>query len=426
MATVKYRLQSNSNNAQIYVRFSISRDLVFQEKIGMTICASEWSKEKSLPKQRDAESKALAVKLRALANEIHKSYNEAAMNGARLTKDWFKGVIDSFFNREAKLPENDNFLSVYLNKIIEINKFSGNIKQSTNRKFIQLQSKILSFEAFKKHKYLISEIDSTFLVDFREYIISEYRLMDSSANAQLRVLKTVLRNAHSNGKTVQHQVYSFKIKQVRSVKVFLSFDEVAKIRDTNMVGTNLNYAKDWLVIGCYTGQRVSDLLRMNKSMISTRIDNEGDKFQILELIQEKTKTAVSIPLHPEVQNILKKYKGDFPPTFGVTKDSNFVLFNRYIKRVCEIAGINNVISGRVFNKTLRKNEIVSTEKYKLVTSHICRRSFATNFYGDNRFTTPQIMAITGHKSEAVFLSYIGKTSNDHALQTAKTFKQIAI
>lgn len=35
------------------------------------------------------------------------------------------------------------------------------------------------------------------------------------------------------------------------------------------------------------------------------------------------------------------------------------------------------------------------------------------------------MAIKGHKTERTFLSYIGKTSSDHALQTAKTFGEIS-
>ena len=51
-------------------------------------------------------------------------------------------------------------------------------------------------------------------------------------------------------------------------------------------------------------------------------------------------------------------------------------------------------------------------KYELIGSHICRRSFATNNYG--KFTNAEIMAVTGHKSEAVFLKYIKITPSEHA------------
>jgi hypothetical protein len=45
-------------------------------------------------------------------------------------------------------------------------------------------------------------------------------------------------------------------------------------------------------------------------------------------------------------------------------------------------------------------------KWELVISLIDRRSFATNHFG--KIPTPIIMAATGHKSESLFLKYMGK------------------
>ena len=51
------------------------------------------------------------------------------------------------------------------------------------------------------------------------------------------------------------------------------------------------------------------------------------------------------------------------------------------------------------------------EKWRLISSHICRRSFATNHF--NKMTNKQIMAVTGHKTEKSLLTYIGKTDSEH-------------
>jgi integrase len=164
---------------------------------------------------------------------------------------------------------------------------------------------------------------------------------------------------------------------------------------------------------------------MNRSKIFTKTDSDGDSFRFIDLIQLKTGKHVTIPIHDEVEQVLQKYDGNFPPLFrGSTPKSNATTFNECIKKVCELSGISQIMKGRIYNEELKRNEIVETSKYNLVSTHICRRSFATNFYGDKRFTTPQIMAITGHKTEITFLQYIGKTSSDHALNTAKTFKEI--
>jgi hypothetical protein len=58
----------------------------------------------------------------------------------------------------------------------------------------------------------------------------------------------------------------------------------------------------------------------------------------------------------------------------------------------------------------------SFPKWQLMSSHVCRRSFATNTYG--KLPTPLIMQITAHSTEKMFLGYIGKSSMDFAQQIA--------
>ena len=237
--------------------------------------------------------------------------------------------------------------------------------------------------------------------------------METTAVRFIKNLKTVLFDAEQNGKSIHYQIRGFSTGTTNTeYKVFLSFDEIEKIKDVTTLNTDWNIAKDWLVLGCYLGQRVSDLLRMNKRMIYTKTDSEGNTFRFIEIKQQKTGEKVVIPIHDEVETILNKYNGDFPPTFANNFDSNAVLFNRHIKKVCELAGIQEMIKGKVYNEDKKKNEIVETEKYNLVSSHVCRRSFATHNY--IKVPTPIIMAVTGHKTEKEFLNYIGKDFNDQS------------
>ena len=127
----------------------------------------------------------------------------------------------------------------------------------------------------------------------------------------------------------------------------------------------------------------------------------------------------------EVEKILEKYNGDFPPVFSSDKSSNDTLFNRYIKKVCKLAGINEIVKGLVFNEEENRNEIKDTEKYNLISSHTCRRSFATNFYGNPKLPTPIIMAITGHKTEKTFFDYIKKDPADYVISSARVFKELS-
>jgi integrase len=48
-------------------------------------------------------------------------------------------------------------------------------------------------------------------------------------------------------------------------------------------------------------------------------------------------------------------------------------------------------------------------KWKLITSHSFRRSFATNYY--KIIPTPIVMNITGHTRESTFLKYINQQAD---------------
>lgn len=425
MATVSYFLRNKTANTKIQVQLSISRDVKLRTSTELIINSNDWSTDTKFPKQNNPENKNLSRQLRELSNYILNEYNIDFTNGIIFDNFWLKEKIGKFFNRIEVKTDDSIFLN-YLQNFTDFKRSTSSYTDCTLRKYNNLKDRFTQYQKKKKKTFLLQDVGAKTLIDFKNYLISDCDLMETTAVRFIKNLKTVLFDAEQNGKSIHYQIRGFSTGTTNTeYKVFLSFDEIEKIKDVTTLNTDWNIAKDWLVLGCYLGQRVSDLLRMNKRMIYTKTDSEGNTFRFLEIKQQKTGEKVVIPLHDEVETILNKYNGDFPPSFANNFDSNAVLFNRHIKKVCELAGIHEMIKGKVYNEDKKKNEIVETEKCNLVSSHVCRRSFATNFYGNKLFTTPQLMAITGHKTENMFLNYIGRTADDWAMQTAKTFKKLS-
>ena len=139
---------------------------------------------------------------------------------------------------------------------------------------------------------------------------------------------------------------------------------------------------------------------------------------LLEFTQVKTGKNMTVPLHQKVLEILKKRKGKFPYAISDQK------YNAYIKKVCEIAEIDEVVSGSKKSETeegsgIYRKEAGTFKKWELVTSHIGRRSFATNFYG--KIPTTYLIYVTGHSTEQMFLTYIGKSNKDIAMELTSYF-----
>ena len=424
MATVSYYLRNKTANSKIQIQLSISRDLKLRTTTELIINHNDWSSDTKLPKQNKPENKIISKTLRELSNYILNEYSNDFAKGVLFDNYWLKNKINNHFNR-IELKENDSVFLVYLKNFIAFKESISEYTECTIRKLKNLQERFNQYEKKKKKTFLIINIDKKTLIDFRNFLIVDCNMMETTATRFIKNLKTVIFDAENNGKQINHQVRRFSAGTTNTeYKVFLSFEELEKIKEVQTINKELETAKDWLIMGCYLGQRASDLLRMNKKMIYTKTDAEGNSYRFIEITQQKTGNEVVIPLHDEVETILKKYDGDFPPRFANTQDSNTTLFNKHLKKVCEIAGIHDIVKGKVYNEHKKKYEILEIEKCYLVSSHVCRRSFATNFYGNKMFTTPQLMAISGHKTETMFLQYIGKTKDDWAMQTAKTFKEL--
>ncbi len=151
---------------------------------------------------------------------------------------------------------------------------------------------------------------------------------------------------------------------------------------------------------------------------------------VIELKQQKTGKNVTIPVLDDTKEI---YENGLPYKITIQK------FNNYIKELCKLAKIDNLVKGSKICMVDDKGNVIEKDdkgkypvkvvkrtiagtykKYELISSHSCRRSFATNKYGE--LPTPLIMQITAHSTEKTFLNYIGKSTLDFASQIADFYK----
>jgi len=426
MATVKFLLQSNSDSAPVYCRFTNGRALNIKVKTGLVCDAEKWSKTKGSPIPKNEATKKLKSQLENLSTVIGETFNSDNSRGISIDKFWLQNVIDNNFDRRP--ADDSEYLTSIAQHYIESLPFkvSDNgqkvgVTPATVGKYKNILKLILEFEQTHKKRYLVKDVDTKFRTAFIHYLTNEKKITSNTVGRYLKFIKTFVLDARKRGIEISPQIESFKGYTIKTPKVILTFDELEIIKQQQFTHDRLNTARDWLLIGCYTGQRVSDLLRMNKGMIQKI---EGFKF--IELTQVKTKKTVQIPIHDEVANILKRYNGNFPPIFTANQSSNSAQFNGYLKTICKQAGLTDLTEGYLRNDETKDYESGTFEKWRLITSHTCRRSFATNFYGLEQYPTPLLMNITAHSTEKQFLDYIGKKPIEYSLQLAKIWATEAV
>jgi len=423
MATIKFILQSKSESAPIYLRLSLGKDNSIKRKIGLNINPKNWSRVTGLPLQNYADEKNLTTELLDLKTFIIKKLNVANSNGVEVAGEWLTAQIDINFNRTEAVDL--DYLTNYGEYLIKNLKYKvtkqgkTGVSVSTRKKYRTIVNKLIAFDKYKGKLTKLTDVNLKFRSEIIDYFNKEDKLSDNTIGRYLKFIKSICIDAKLNDYKTSKQLEHFKGFTIAVPKVILSLEEIEQIKSTKFINDAHNIARDWLIIGCFTGQRVSDLLRMKSSFIEHIQDYD---FIVLE--QVKTKKTVQIPIHFEVQEILDKRNGEFPPTFANSIDSSKAMFNRYLKQLCKIAEINTVVKGKKFDEIKKRFIWGSYEKHELVSSHICRRSFSTNHYGNPLFPTPILMNITAHSTEKMFLEYIGKKPIDYSLQLAKIWQKI--
>lgn len=424
MATVKFLLQGTSGNVPIYLRLSAGRGNAPKRKTYLNIDPKDWSSARGFPKPNNASNKNLTSKLRKLEGFVLDKLNDAVVNQVEVDGNWLQLQIDSFFGKSS--VDDSDYLTSYGELFLKNLKYRANektksvgVSDNTRKKYRTIVNKLIAFDTYNKSKTRLKDVDLKWRNEFIRYLDEVDRLGDNSIGRYLKFVKSICLDAEKNGYSVNKQLKNFKGYSVEAPKVVLNFEEIDKIGSTIYLDEKLKITSDWLIIGCYTGQRVSDLLRMNKSMIK-RI--RGHEFIVLT--QQKTKKLVHIPIHKKVREILDKRNGNFPPDFTTNIESSKALFNRYLKQVAKIAEIDKEEKGLKYDPDSKRKILGKFPKYELVASHICRRSFATNFYASEIYPTPLLMNITGHSTEKMFLTYIGKEPLDYGLQLAKIWQDL--
>ena len=369
MATVKFYLQDKNSKKKSSLRLFFNySNKVLKYSVNLSIQPKLWDNKKCRIKHQSKNS----IEINNFLNNVEK----------HILDIYHKQVLKGFVNNKLLKQE----LDVRLNKIDKEDFFEymlryinqkNELKAKTKQDYLQTFNTIKEFEYSTGYLISFDSINLDFYNRFQDFILNTLEHSINTFGKRIKIIKSIMNYATEIGinKNLSYQKKDFKVISKNIKREYLTVDEVQKIYDLDC-NSSLEKSKDAFLLMCYLGIRFSDYIRITKNNIS---DNH------LDIIMSKTNESVSIPIHPNAMNIIKKWNYELP------KMSNPKL-NLNIKRICRDAKINQLVQNNI-------------PKFKLITCHTARRSFATNGYLSN-VSTRDLMRITGHKKESTFLNYV--------------------
>lgn len=410
MASVKFFIKSDSYPSTIYLRFLHGRKFDFTKSTSLIINSKYWNNKNGNVRQvaEFSEKLNLQNKLNELRDEVINKFSIDYAKGELINSYWLESIIKNVFNQRETTDLNYfvSYSSFYIDNLdfkVQKNGRTG-VTHITKLRYKNLTQKIKDFQNHKNKQFVFTDIDLKFYREFVNFLNKNQKLSFNTIGKHIALLKSICKDAKENGIKVNNDFTKseFRVTKETSTFVTLSEKEIDTIFYANFEQNYLQNAKNWLIIGVWTGARASDLVNFTKENLN------GD---FIEYTAQKTGQKIILPVHWQIKSIIENI-GGFPHKISTQK------YNDYIKEVCKELNINDEVKGRKLeNIGTQKNPIwrkvnSTYKKYELVSTHIGRRTFATIHYG--KLPTPVIMSATGHTTEKMLLKYIGKTAKDNA------------
>lgn len=399
---------SKDGTTPLYICYNYSRSRRTLIATGYSIKPIHWDDKKKWVKRACSEYDEIDSALTKITSKLGEILTYAKDNSIDPTVDFV--LLELEKNREYE--QRSNRVNMFDTLDLYIEEKQGKVSADQIKDYKSLKKHLTNFKEHSTQPVTFRNLNLKFYNELMDYLYYKAEkpdgtigLLTNSAGKIIRLLKGFVNYQVAKKVIPAIDLTHFKVVEEETDAIYLNEIELAAIYNLNLTDDKeLEEIRDVFIVGCYTGLRYSDLSTLSPEHIDTINGN-------INLKQRKVHKAVVIPMIDYVPEILKKYNYDLPkiPSYR---------FNERLKELGKKAKLKQKIEIVRKKGKLRVKDV--HEKWEMMSSHTCRRSFCTNMYLSG-FPAEELMRISGHKSPAAFMRYI-KVDNMQAANRLKALR----
>jgi Fe-S cluster assembly iron-binding protein IscA len=378
--------------SSIYLHATLDGDTYkFYPKVSVEEGVLEWNQKKQLFKGESALVHSTNQWLKKFQQEVDTFILDAKRNGRLVTKQDLTAYLNNkFFSSSQHILNGNSFIEYFRKQIDTLSRGYGTVRTYK----VTMNNILLYLSTNKRSDIYFEEMDKKWFNDYENWLAKHTKSSISTIDKHKKILKTFLNKSLDEG---LHSNIDFKkVKRANrselsddTINIYLTENEVESIADLKLDGKEKQII-DAFCFSCYTAVRFEDTINLSEENFINKT-NEG---YWLSYRQMKTGSKVDVPIIKE-------------RAVKIAKANNY----SFIK-------IDNSAANKLIRKILNEQKLLQEKikvntthtkgifkKADLVSYHISRKSFCTNMWL-KKIPNNLIMAASGHKNEAVFLSYI--------------------
>ncbi len=418
MATYKFTLRTKKGKPQvnrhgqavIYVQYSHnSKNAYFSTGVKIKPDQYQGDSNQDKPvKDKTPNAKKLNLKAQSIKADITQALLSLSNDGVEPT---VQAVRNELNKPEEKADTNEvNLLQLFETFIVDYRPKGKKPAANTIKNYKVCQHRLKEYSGGQPLRP--PQITMKFYDSFVDWLGTNVEMNENSIGAIIKNLVVFLKwlEDPDNGYGIIFPVdlRKFKVLYEEREVIYLTQEELESLEGYSFVSndkklpyspTQLEEARDLFVFVCYTGLRVSDLMRVGKQH-----NIEGD---VIRMKAHKTGKPVAVPILPPVRSILEKYNYNLPRIVEQT-------YNKRIKVACQLAGIDSPVETMVTKQGMKTYPKVP--KWQVISSHRAIATFCTHAM-ERGVPVKQIAEVTGKTIKVLLRRYIGSSTEDTAIRT---------
>ncbi len=366
---VKRAKANSAGQIPIYLRLTVDgARLEFSVK--RYVSPEKWSTAQNRMKGNSEESRTINTFLDIMKSRVYEIQKNLIHEGKEVKAESIKKILLGIDERKRMLipifKEHNNRMEALVGK------------EYAKGTLTRYKTCLSHTEEFLKWKFNVSdieitEIDHAFISDFEFFLRTEKSCANNSAVKYIKNFGKIIRICLANKWITYDPFLCYDSKFVEVQRQFLDENELFALANKEFEIERIAQVRDIFLFSCYTGLAYIDTRNLKRENIGVGI--EGNKWIFTS--RQKTKTASNIPLLPQAEEIIEKYKdnvhcivkGSLLPVLSNQK------MNAYLKEIADLCGIK-----------------------KELTFHIARHTFATTVTLSNGVSIESVSKMLGHKS----------------------------
>lgn len=379
---------------------------------GLSIETSLWDNHKKQIQCKNLETSMVNARLQEVITGIELLLNQFKyQNDGKTYLELKHQILERFapkftdYSEQSKSPIVRTFFSGMISDMANGKKLKdgrGQLSASTISSYSQSFNYFCEFETAENMKYRFSTFKTREVGSFRVFLLNK-GLSSSTIEKVVKHLRAVFNYAVKLGQIEQLHVklMDFRITNTTTKKAqtYLRENELQEFAQLECRNKKMELARDLFVVGCHTGMRASDLVRLNSF--------EVDKNRI-HVIQQKTGGGAIVPMKDEVMAIYKKYNYHFPS----------IAYNTYYRYVKELGKALPSLCELTIVEDHKGKATKKVPRIELFATHCSRRTFVTLELLKDA-PVDNIMRVAGFKSIKCFLVYVRASSDELAYKAAR-------